>query len=150
MDLLVEDLVEHVVQRLGERHSDHLTASKGCAAAMGSQRRGVQDEAMRVREREALSAMIRAVALNPSPAFELPTAVRRGPRGYWTTTSGHAPVALYAAVAGRVIEGETTPFLADLLAADAPANEIATRHGVTAPVLEAALQKLHGLGLLEH
>lgn len=101
-----------------------------------------------LREREALAAMVRALAVNTPPAFAVPEAVRRGPRGYWATTTPPGPIALFAAVDGRVIEGEITPFLADLLAAAAPPAEIANRHGVTGDVLDAALGKLRTLGLL--
>jgi hypothetical protein len=53
-----------------------------------------------VRQDEWLTAQLRALALCPEPAFTVPAALRRAPRG-WFAIAGEPPM-LYAALAGEL------------------------------------------------
>ncbi len=103
-----------------------------------------------VRESEFLSAIVRALAVDPIPAFNVPSEVRAVANGWFAlTTRGPTPM-LHAAVRGRVITGELTPFLAELLAHGAgDAAPVARRHNVSADVLRAAEAQLRTMGLRE-
>lgn len=101
-----------------------------------------------VRERERLGAILRALTVTPTADFLLPAAVRRVPRGFFAVASRGDPM-LYAAVEGRFISGQLTPFLAELLVSPAAPAAVAERHGVSAPVLEASQKRLRELHLLE-
>ena len=78
--------------------------------------------------------------------MRLPDAVRRVPSGFFAITTRGVPV-LFAAVAGRFITGELTPFLAELLLSSDGPEAVAARHGVGASVLAASEETLRSLGL---
>jgi len=101
------------------------------------------------REREFLAGICKALALNPRPAFTVDEPVRRGGRG-WFAVSQHEPRSLFAAVDGRYVQGQLTPFLVDLLTSGDSPTAIGSQHGVTAEVVHAALAKFRALGLLAH
>ena len=101
-----------------------------------------------VREDEFLAAMMKALAMSPSPAFALPACIRRAPGGYFALgTRGPRPM-LYGAVEGRFVKGELTRFLAELLTSRPGEEEqVARRHGVRRDILLASLKELRKLGL---
>ena len=98
------------------------------------------------REREFLAAMLRALAVCPTAAFRIPDCVHRAAAGWFAISRRGTPI-LYAAARGRFMTGTITPFLAELLEEDRPA-EVARRHGVPAAVLDASLSQLEAMGLL--
>jgi len=93
------------------------------------------------REHEFLGALLRALVVSPDPAFALPAEVRRVPGGFVSITTRGEPT-LFLAVHGRLITGELTPFLAELLLSPDRADDIAARHGVAADVLHEAQRQL--------
>lgn len=101
-----------------------------------------------VREREMLAAIIRALSITPTAEMRWPDGLRRTPdgQGVFAVSSRGTPM-LFAAVGGRFVTGEITPFLADLLSSTGPPEIIAARHGVGAPVLAASEETLRSLGL---
>lgn len=100
-----------------------------------------------VRERELLSALIRALAVTPTMEATLPPDIRRVTQGSFAVTQrGPVPV-LFAAVAGRYLTGELTPFLAELLLSSDERDVVAARHHVAPAVLHAAEETLRSLGL---
>jgi len=106
---------------------------------------GVGDE--QVRESEYLAGICKALALNPRPAFTVSAPLRRAPAG-WLAVSTHEHPSLFAAVGGRYVHGELTPFLADLLTSDDAPVAVGSRHGVGDEVVAAALSRFGALGLL--
>ncbi len=107
--------------------------------------RNVGDPA--VREEEFLVAMSKALALSPRPGFRIPAGVKRVPKGYAAVTTRSGPI-LCAAVNGRVIRGEITPFLAAVLHTPGDAAAIAQSHAVSDAVRDASLEHLRSLGLI--
>lgn len=102
----------------------------------------------RDREAEFLGAVTKAVGLCPAPAFRIPRELRPARAG-WFAVSTRAPIpTLYAAVAGRVVAGPITPFLAALLSRPDEGEVVAEEHAVDPGVLSAARIQLRGLGLL--
>jgi hypothetical protein len=99
-----------------------------------------------VREQEFLSAILRALVVNPDPDFSVPAEVRRAPGGYFAVSVRSGPT-LFAALGGRFVTGALTPFLAALLVSPETPDEVARRHAVTGPVLAASLVQLVELGL---
>jgi hypothetical protein len=106
---------------------------------------GIGDAA--AREHEFLTAMMKALLASPDPSFTLPDAIRPAARGHFAIGTRAGPV-LYAALAGRLVTGPITPFLADLVLSDDPPEAIARRHGVTPEVLAASRRHLAALGLI--
>jgi hypothetical protein len=109
--------------------------------------RFAEDEAIgeaSVRLTECASAIVRALAVTPSPSFRLPDFVRRAPQGCYAIVPG--PM-LIAALGGQLVSGALTPFLAALLAGDEPAELLGRRFGVDAPALGAVCEELRRLGL---
>ena len=100
------------------------------------------------REQEFLAAMLRALVVNPDPDFLVPAAVRRAPAGFFAVSVRSGPT-LFAALGGRLVTGEITPFLAELLLAPDRPEEVARRHAVTGPALAASLARLAELGLAD-
>jgi hypothetical protein len=98
------------------------------------------------REREFLAGICKALALNTEPAFSVGAPLRQVPSG-WFAVSRYAPIGLFAALDGRYVQGEITPFLADLLTSGQTAEQVAEQHRVPAAVVEAATAKLKALGL---
>lgn len=98
------------------------------------------------REAEFLAAILRALAVDPDPDFLVPDVVRAAPGGRFAVTTRSGPT-LFAALAGRLVTGPITPFLADLLRADEPPDELARRHAVAPDVLAESLARLVELGL---
>ncbi len=96
------------------------------------------------REHEFLGAILRALAVSSDPAFTLPPEIRRVPGGFLAIASRGAPM-LYLAVHGRLITGELTPFLAELVWEPEEAVAIAARHGVADDVLHEAQHQLAAL-----
>jgi hypothetical protein len=100
-----------------------------------------------VREREYLTAIARALLFSPRPGFRLPGEFHWVPGGFVAVaTHGESPV-LCAAVRGRLLTGPLTQLLADLLAPGAVAQEVGSRHGVSAEALAAAQGRLQEMGL---
>jgi hypothetical protein len=100
-----------------------------------------------VREAEFLAGLMKALALSPNPAFVVGPPVRRAPKGWFAVSTRGRPT-LFAAVAGRFVQGGLTPFLADLLTGDGDPGEVARKHGVDDAVGKAAVETFTKLGLL--
>jgi hypothetical protein len=98
------------------------------------------------REREFLTAMMKALVVSPCPDFTLPATIRRAQAGFFAVSVRAEPV-LYAAARGRLTIGPITPFLSDLLTSSDPPAELARRHDVSPPVLQASLVQLAAMGL---
>lgn len=99
------------------------------------------------REDEYLGALVRAIALSPTPAFRIPHVIRSAPSGFYAmTTLGTVPV-LHAFVSGRYLRGPITPLLAELLDGVPPAD-VAQRRGLDPRAVDGALAELSRLGLL--
>jgi len=107
--------------------------------------RNVGDPA--VREHEFLAGLCKALALNSRPFFTVGPPLRRAPAG-WFAVSSHPPTSLFAAVQGRYIQGEVTPFLAEVLTSERAPERVAEDHDVPEAVAAAARAKFTGLGLL--
>ena len=101
-----------------------------------------------VREDEFLTAIARALAVNARPSFAVPPGFR-SVRAGWVAVGTGLPPKLYAAVHGRLLIGAITPFLAELIQAEAPSEEVACRHGADTMALKAALAELSALGLYD-
>lgn len=99
------------------------------------------------RQREFLTAMMKALVVSPCPGFLLPAMIRRVEEGFFAVGARAEP-ALYAAVRGRLTIGPITPFLSDLLTSSDSPVEVARRHDVAPAVLEASLAQLAAMGLL--
>jgi len=104
---------------------------------------------------EHLLALVKALTICPRPGFIIPPELRPCPGG-WVAVHRAAPTDadpdrdaaphLFAAAHGRVIAGELTPLLADLIDLGPAA---AARHPGTPPaVTAAALTQLRSLGVL--
>ncbi len=106
---------------------------------------GIGDPA--VRERELLSALVRALAVTPTMETTLPPTIRRVAQGFFAVTQRGAVPVLFAAVAGRYVTGELTPFLAELLLSSDGGDVVAARHDVVPEVFRAAEEMLRSLGL---
>ena len=100
-----------------------------------------------VREDEFLTAMAKALALSPSPAFHVPEAMRRCAQGYWAVGRRAGRPRLYAAVKGRLVVGAITPFVEELLLSRRDEREVARRHGVSEGALAESVEALRDLGL---
>lgn len=96
------------------------------------------------REHEFLGAVLRALVVSPDPAFTLPEEVRRVAGGFFAIATRGKPT-LYLAMNGRLVTGELTPFLAELVLTPEEALAIAARHGVTVGVLHEAQRQLAAL-----
>jgi len=82
-------------------------------------REGVGD--LTSRRRELIWALLRALAVTPTPAFEVPAPLRRCPGGWFALERrGDGPPILMAAVRGRLLRGAVTERVAALIAAPAP------------------------------
>jgi hypothetical protein len=101
----------------------------------------------RTREREFLAGLCKALALNTEPAFSVGAPLRQVPSG-WYAVSRHEPVSLFAALRGSYVQGELTPFLADLLTSGRSAEQVGEQYGVPSAVVDAATAKLEALGLV--
>jgi len=101
-------------------------------------------------EEELLSALLRALAVTPEPAFVVPGAVRRGKisekTGWFAISAETERPVLHAASGGRYLRGEITPLIA-LLLDGASVVEAATRMGCGVPAAAAIRQRLADLGL---
>ena len=96
---------------------------------------------------EHLLALAKALTICPHPGFTIPP--ERGPcPGGWVAVhrDAGAPPHLFAAAHGRVIAGELTPLLADLI--DQGPGAAAHHPGTPPAVIAAALAQLHTLGVL--
>lgn len=93
------------------------------------------------REHEFLAAMLRALAVSPDPAFALPPEIRRVTGGFLAIATRGAPT-LFLAAHGRLVIGELTPFLAELVLAPEEAIAIAARHGVATEVMHEAQRRI--------
>ncbi len=100
------------------------------------------------REHEFLAGICKALALNPRPSFTVGAPLRPAPAG-WFAISSHGTRSLFASVNGRYVQGELTPFLADLLTSESTPDQLAAEHGVGRQIAEAGLAKFRGLGLLD-
>lgn len=101
------------------------------------------------RERERVVAVVKALALSPDPAFIVPGGVRRLARGWVSVAERGDPPVMCAAVDGRLVQGPITPFLRDLILSADPPAAVAARHGVARAVLEASVERLASLGVVE-
>jgi hypothetical protein len=97
------------------------------------------------RKEEFVHAIVKALAVTPAPSFRVPDSLRRAPQGFFAVLP-RGP-RLVAAVSGRLITGEITPFLAALLTSSEPRGIIADRFGVGDADLSASLAELGRLGL---
>jgi hypothetical protein len=97
------------------------------------------------RASELTHALIKALAVTPDPSFRVPDFIRRAPRG-WLAVLPRGPT-LVAAVAGRILTGEITPFLAALLTSSDPPERTADRFGASPGELRASIAELARLGL---
>jgi hypothetical protein len=91
------------------------------------------------------SSLIRALAIDPDPAFLLPPVLRRRPGCDLILDRSHGR--LYALVNGKVIIGRLTPLSADLLEGLDP-HAIAARAGLDRAELLPLEKRLTELGLL--
>ncbi|MDI1435031.1 hypothetical protein [Polyangium sorediatum] len=106
--------------------------------------RGIGDGA--ILESEFLTAMMKALVMSPLPDFTLPGEIRVVPEGFFAVGERAGPT-LYAAARGKLVLGAITPFLAELLLSAEDPVEIARKHHVATPVLQASLAQLAQLGL---
>lgn len=97
-------------------------------------------------EDEFLTAMAQALVVSPRPGFAVPAQFRRVRAG-WVAVSAASVPRVYAAVNGRLVVGDISPFLAELIVGTTPPEEIARRHGEDAAALPATLAELSALGL---
>ena len=91
-----------------------------------------------------MSGLLRTLTVTPDPAFILPPYLCRAPGG-WFAVSHATPPVLHAAVGGRYLRGEITPFIAALLAG-APLAPAA--HGVPGPEATLVRERLVAMQLL--
>ena len=97
------------------------------------------------RNEEFVHAILKALVVTPTPSFRVPARLKRAPQGFFAVLP-RGP-RLVAAVSGRLITGEITPFLAALLTSSEPRGMIANRFGVGDAELSASLAELERLGL---
>jgi hypothetical protein len=99
------------------------------------------------RTTECATALLKALAITPTPSFALPSFVEKAPRGYFVILGNDEPL-LLATTEGRFLRGSITRFLAELLTSNAAPAEVAERFGVSARDLDRSCQELRRLGLL--
>ena len=64
---------------------------------------------------ECVFALLRALVVNPSPAFAVPEFIRPAPKGFYSVIDRQKGPFLVAALEGRFVTGDITPFLGALL-----------------------------------
>jgi hypothetical protein len=97
-------------------------------------------------QHEMLSAVCRALATDPDPAFVPPTAFTGEP-GHWIAVTVDPSPTVYAAVRGRVVTGAVTPLIAGVLRGEADAA-LAERLGVTVQSVGKTREAVAKKGLL--
>jgi hypothetical protein len=97
-------------------------------------------------EDELLSALLRTLAVTPAPAFVPPPQIRRVPEG-WFAISSSDPPKLFAAIDGRYIHGEVTPFIAACLMGTS-IEAAAAAHGMSPNAAAAVARRLVEMKLL--
>lgn len=97
-------------------------------------------------EHELLSAVSRALAADPTPAF-VPPAAFHGVPGHWVAVTSGEPPVLYAAVHGRVVTGPVTPLIAGVVLGE-DASELAQRLGVPVQSVHKTRDAVAARGLL--
>ncbi|MFT6820158.1 MAG: hypothetical protein ACJATT_003982, partial [Myxococcota bacterium] len=97
-------------------------------------------------EHEMLSAVCRALATDPDPAF-VPPAAFFGEPGHWVAVGGEASPMVYAAVHGTVVTGAVTPLIAGVLRREAD-TVLAERFGVTVESVVRTSEAVRRKGLL--
>jgi hypothetical protein len=100
------------------------------------------------RNEEFFTAMMKALLLSPRADFTLPVEVQVSAGGFFAVSRRSDPPMLYAAVAGRLLAGALTPFLAELLTCGHSPSSVAERYGVSQASCDASLTQLTALGLL--
>ncbi len=96
---------------------------------------------------ELLTAVCRALATDPTPAFVPPTAFRGQP-GHWVAVTIGASPTVFAAVQGKVVTGPITPLIAGLLQGQSDAD-LAVAFGVPEPRVAMTRQAVVQKGLLQ-
>lgn len=97
-----------------------------------------------VRE-ECAIALLRALVVNPVPAFQIPPFVLHGPRGFYAVLERDGGPFLVAILDGRLVTGALTPMLGAILRRDPPST---MEDEATARSRETAIRELRAMGLL--
>ena len=95
------------------------------------------------RQNDALRALLRALVVTPRPAFEIPSLIRRAPKGYYAVIDREGAPFLVAALDGRFVTGALTPLLGAIMRAEDP-----RLLGATTDETETATSGLRALGLV--
>lgn len=98
------------------------------------------------REREGLSAMIRAIATSADGSIVAHEAVHRAPRGWFAVTARDVPT-LYATLDGKILQGPITPLLRAILLGTEAREALCQRYGDA--VVKENRRALVALGLLD-
>ncbi|MSP25448.1 MAG: hypothetical protein EXR75_09845 [Myxococcales bacterium] len=98
------------------------------------------------REAERLTVLIRMLAVDPEPAYALPSCIRRSPGAAFAVLAGEPPT-LYAVVAARILIGPVTPLVAELLSGT-PTALAAQVHGVSPDAANTVRAELCAMGLI--
>ena len=98
------------------------------------------------RETERLTALVKMLALDGAPAYQVPACMQIRDSVVWAIDDRSPPV-LFAAVGGQILIGPITRLVADLLTGHSP-EHAGLKHGVTSGAARSVRKRLCEMRLL--